>query len=119
MIYPWSPFTFGTRRNETPAYGGSWKNLLLFRWHYRIPGLPPTPDNRFRDSFKWCDPINQKDGEAGEKCEISGAWFPGHMLRTIQDPESSFYGKKVGAPFYPREKAFRPAQNDTWGEPSE
>lgn len=119
MIHPWTPFSFDSISNQAPAYGSSWSNLLLFRWFFWIPGLPPTPDNRFRDSFKWCDPINQKDGEAGEKCEISGAWFPGHMLRTIQDPESSFYGKKVGAPFYPREKAFRPAQNDTWGEPSE
>lgn len=119
MIYPWSPFAFQATRNLTPPMSSPWSTLLMFRWFFRVPGLPPAPDTRYRGNFKWCDPLTFKDGEAGAVCEISGAWFPGHMLRTITDPHSEFYGKRVGAPFYPHHKAFPPAQPTTWGEPSE
>jgi hypothetical protein len=116
MIHPFTPVALSHLTAAAAPQGSSpWASLLNTWWWYGPPsssGPPPDPDDRYVAKFKWSNPLSFRDGAQGATCDLSKAWFPGHMLRRVD-------GKIVGQPFAPQKRPLPDVAPDTWGEAEE
>lgn len=97
-VCAWFPYMISA--GETA--GG--KRLRIVSRHFSHPGIGDN-GTRYYAPFKWKNPQSFEDGYLGGFCSRSGAWFPGHMLVTVD-------GKLYGLPFAPKGWVTTPKNTD-------